>query len=282
MNLNTISPYVRRAMHSQLRAPFKIGQRIIFDYEIIYLAGGRFLFTCDGKEYICNKGDVVFIRPGHPHTLASIDNVGIVQPHIHFDLSYDESSDKVYISFKDLPNFSENERLMIRKDELDIGPILHISDKNAFTKLLYEIIGIFTRKHRLYQLECKEKMLQMLQMIIMDNTVDYDVEEPFVTLPAMIKHYIDYNFQNPITLDSLEKQFHYSKFHVSRVFFEETGETVIKYYNDKRIAYVKAMLCKGATVSEMVEKLNFSSIYSFSRWFKNAVGVPPSEYKSMK
>ena len=38
MNLNTISPYVRRAMRSQLRAPFKLGQRVIFDYEIIYLA----------------------------------------------------------------------------------------------------------------------------------------------------------------------------------------------------------------------------------------------------
>lgn len=279
MNLNMISPYIRRAMRSQLHAPFKLGQRIIFDYEIIYLAAGKFLLTVDNKEYICNKGDVIFLRPGHPHTLASIDDITISQPHIHFDMQFDEHSEKVYISFKDLPRFKEEERSWIREDILDIGPILHISDIDAFSKLLYEIIGVFDQKPDLYQLICKEKMIRMLQMIIKDNSVSYETEHSCIMLPAMIKHYIDYNFQNPITLDSLEKQFNYSKFHISRTFLSHTGTTVIKYYNQKRLSYAKKMLLGGASVSEVVEELHFSSIYAFSRYFKNAVGCAPSEYR---
>lgn len=233
----------------------------------------------DGEDYVCGKGDVIFIRPGHPHTLKSIDDIAISQPHIHFDLHYDEHSDQIYISFKDLPKFSEEERSRIRADEIDIGPILHISDMDAFIKLFYEIIGEFQRKQAFFQLSCKEKMISLLKMILRDNIVSYEADQSVVSLPAMIKHYIDYNFQNPITLESLEKQFNYSKFHISRTFFAHTGTTVIKYYNQKRLVYAQSMLKKGAAVNDVVNELHFSSIYAFSRFFKNAVGISPSEYK---
>lgn len=279
MNLNTISPYVRRAMRSQLRAPFQIGQRIIFDYEIIYISSGRFLFSTDGQDYICNKGSVIFIRPGHPHTLKSIDGFTVSQPHIHFDLRYDEGSDDVYISFKDFPLFSEKERKLIREDEIDIGPILRISDIEAFTTLLYEIITEFEQKRPFYQMTCKEKMIALLRMVLHDNTVSYEEDKSVISLPAMIKHYIDYNFQNPITLETLEKQFNYSRFHISRAFHSYTGTTVIKYYNEKRLEHAKHMLRRGASVTDVVNELHFASIYSFSRFFKSAVGISPSEYK---
>lgn len=279
MNLNAISPYVRRAMHSQMRAPFKIGQRIIFDYELIYIASGKFLLTVDKKDYICKKGDFIFLRPGHLHTLANIDGIDISQPHIHFDLSYDEYSDKVYISFKDIDRFSDEEKKMIRRDELDIGPIIRVEDEESFKKIFFEIIDIHSKKPPLYQLECKEKMIKLIGMIIADNTVSYEKEDPFVTLPAMIKHYIDYNFANVITLTSLEEQFHYSRFHISRTFLKHTGKTVMKYYNDKRIEQAKKLLVRGKSVTEITVELNYGSIYAFSRHFKNAVGCAPSEYK---
>ncbi len=282
MNLNAISPYVRRAIHSHIRAPFKIGQRTIFDYEIIYLASGRFIFNTNGRDYLCKKGDVIFIRPGHPHTLKSVDNVTISQPHIHFDLKYDEHSDNVYISFKDLPLFSERELKMIREDEVDIGPILHISDKEEFTKLLYSIIDTFEQKPHFYQLKCKEQMLALLKLILEDNTVSVEKDNSIVSLPEMIKHYIDYNFRNPISLDSLEKQFNYNKFYISRAFSELTGTSVISYYNQRRLTHAKCMLEAGATVSEVTEELSYGSIYSFSRFFKNAEGVAPSVYKKAK
>ena len=72
MNPNTLSPYVRCAMHSQLRAPFKLGQRIIFDYEIIYLAEGRFLFTMDGNS-IADSDFPVSVNIHEPFTLQYYD-----------------------------------------------------------------------------------------------------------------------------------------------------------------------------------------------------------------
>ena len=43
-----------------------------------------------------------------------------------------------------------------------------------------------------------------------------------------------------------------------------------------------AKLLENENVTNVVEKLHFSSIYSFSRAFKNHFGVSPTEYKSKK
>lgn len=282
MNTNEISPYVRRAIHSQLGSGFRIGPRIIFDYELIHLAYGKFILNIEGKNYLCQKGDFILLRPNITHTFICLDGIAISQPHIHFDVTYDEYSEKVYISFKDSDLFTDEERTWIRKDIFadDITePILKISDKAEFSRIFYEVIDTFYKKPPLYQLTCKAKMTELLGIVIKDNTTLIQEPEVDADLPELIQHFINYNFKNPITLDSLEKQFNYSKFHIGRVFLEHTGKTVIKYYSEKRIKYAKAMLASGASVSEVVEELNFSSIYAFSRTFKTAVGCAPSEYK---
>ena len=283
MNLNDLSPFVRYAARSYLHAPFKIGRRIIFDYEIIYVDSGLFCLTVEDKEYICKKGDVIFLRPGQPHCLQSIENCSISQPHIHFDMNYDAFSESVYISYKDLPDFTEEEKTWIRRDlfaDTSIGPLLKITDMDAFRNLLYEIISDFFCKAELYQIDLKQKMLRLLQMVIRDNTVTYEEADPDLEIPAIVKQFIDYNYKNIISLDTLEKQFHYSKYSLSRSFASYTGMPIIKYYNAKRLEYAKEMLREGAAVTPVANELNFSSIYSFSRFFKNAAGCSPTEYQS--
>lgn len=283
MNLNDLSPFVRYAARSYLRAPFKIGRRIIFDYEIIYLEAGTFLLTVEDQTYICKKDDVIFLRPGQPHCLESLEDCSISQPHVHFDLRYDIFSESAYISFKDLPDFTPEEKSWIRPDlfaDTNIGPLLKISDMHAFRELLFEIISDFFCKAELYQIELKQKMLRLLQMVIRDNMVTYEETAPKSEIPAMIKQFIDYNYKNIISLDTLEQQFHYSRYYLSRAFAAFTGMPIIKYYNAKRLAYAKEMLREGAGVTRVANELHFNSIYSFSRFFKNAAGYSPTEYRS--
>ena len=63
MNLNVIAPYIRVAMRSNLKVPFTLRQRIIFDYELILLEQGSWDLTVDGCQYRCNPSDIILLRP---------------------------------------------------------------------------------------------------------------------------------------------------------------------------------------------------------------------------
>ena len=47
------------------------------------------------------------------------------------------------------------------------------------------------------------------------------------------------------------------------------------------MVYAKEMLQEGAGVTQVANELNFNSIYSFSRFFKNAAGCSPTAYRTM-
>ena len=108
MDISLVNPYIRVAMNSVLPAGKEIKRRIIFDYELIYIADGKFLFNYNDIDYPCNKGQFIFIRPGIPHSFNGI-NADLLQPHIHFDMTHRQDSERVPISFKDRDELSEKE-----------------------------------------------------------------------------------------------------------------------------------------------------------------------------
>ena len=57
-------------------------------------------------------------------------------------------------------------------------------------------------------------------------------------------------------------------------------QNIISYYHDKRMEYAKKMLYQSKlSIGAIAEKMSFSDIYSFSRFFKNNEGISPTEYR---
>ena len=97
---------------------------------------------------------------------------------------------------------------------------------------------------------------------------------------SVIRSYIAENCTQIISLDSLAEQFSINKYTLMRNFQKCYGTTVINFYNAKRIEYAKELLEEGElTISEISEKLSFADIYTFSRFFKNATDISPSDYR---
>ncbi|MBQ4145056.1 MAG: AraC family transcriptional regulator, partial [Clostridia bacterium] len=67
---------------------------------------------------------------------------------------------------------------------------------------------------------------------------------------------------------------------ISYIFKGYSGKSVMEYYNNLKIQEAKRLLRYGSkSISQISDMLKFSCIHSFSRAFKKAVGVSPSEYK---
>ena len=280
MNILEINPYIRLAIHSELPMPFLINRRVIFDYELIYIEDGEFTLVYNDKSFLCKKNDLLLICPGVPHSFH-VTTTDVKQPHIHFDMKYDFQSEQVFICYKDFPDLSSTEKSMLRENifpELTDSPFLKISRKNAFLSLFYEIIDKNTAGKVFSQ---KARMLRLLEMIFSENATSGS-EQPTntVKIASLIKSYIKSNYAQKISLDILSRQFGYSKYYIEKVFKKSYGISVINYRNKKRIEAATKLLGKYS-VSETAQMLGFSSIYSFSRAFREATGISPSKYSSV-
>jgi len=287
MNKNEFSPYIRVAMHSSLVAPFVINTRVIYDYEIILPCGGRCKMTIDGKEYICKPNDVIFLRPGIPHKFECIDNTDFIQPHIHFDIMYSLKSEKREISYKPKEKMDDYELSLISDDVLKdtaIPCVFTPTDINGFRKIFFDVIETFQSKCINYELKCKAGMLELLNIILLQfsNSSPQPANKPDTTA-TVIKHYIDNNYLSIITLDSLSMLFNFNKFTLMRKFKKSYKQNIITYYRNKRLEYIKYTLkSTSISISDLAEKMNFSDIYSLSRFFKSCTGHSPTHFRKEK
>lgn len=279
MNTLEINPYIRVAMRSTLLAPSHINRRIIFDYELIYIDDGCFMLTYNEKDFPCKKGDFLLLCPNIPHSFHILTS-NVSQPHIHFDLKYDFQSQKVFVSFKDYPDLTTGEQALIRENifpHLASSPFLKINRKETFRRIFYEIVD--TRDAAdLNALSCKSRMLYLLEEIISENAPNLFHPEPTNSgIAPLIKSYIDSNYEQDIQLGSLEQQFGYSKFYIERLFRQEYGVSIINYRNRRRLEEATRLL-EDHSVTETAEILGFSSIYTFSRAFRTAYGISPTNH----
>jgi len=68
---------------------------------------------------------------------------------------------------------------------------------------------------------------------------------------------------------------------MSRTFKEATGYTIIEYFNKLKIDKAKELLIEGnKKIREVAQELGFVDEFYFSRTFKKAEGMNPSEFCS--
>ncbi len=281
MNLQELNPYIRLATHSIIKAPFSIADRIIFDYELIYVADGMCDVEINDMKHRYVKDDILLICPGITHRFESVLDYDFSQPHIHFDMCFDQFSESRFISFKNRESMSESEKEMIGENlfaEITFPMVIRVENKEQFKSLFYELIDSFHSKKANHVLLCKARMYEILKMIFDTGIIITNVNKR-VSIEEQIKNYIDKNYTNPITLDHLSSQFYVNKYTMLRKFKAVYGISPIRYVNCLKINTAKKLLKeKNMMVSEISSYLGFENIYSFSRSFKDNVGMAPTHY----
>lgn len=93
-------------------------------------------------------------------------------------------------------------------------------------------------------------------------------------------HYIEIHLHEKITLESIAEAVGLSSCHLSRVFKQETGISVVDYVQKERIEAAKHMLIySDATLSAISQYLYFSTQSYFIKIFKKYVGITPGQYR---
>ncbi|HEY1040282.1 MAG TPA: AraC family transcriptional regulator [Bacteroidia bacterium] len=83
--------------------------------------------------------------------------------------------------------------------------------------------------------------------------------------------------------DYLADKLHYDYTYLSNLFSEIEGTTIEKYFIAQRIEKIKELLVYDEfTLSEIADKLGYSSVAYLSGQFKKVTGLTPSHFKALK
>jgi AraC-like DNA-binding protein/ligand-binding sensor protein len=96
----------------------------------------------------------------------------------------------------------------------------------------------------------------------------------------IVKNHIADHYMEPVSLDDLAAAAHMSACYLSKLFKQETGQTISDYITSFRIAKAKNLLCHGERkIIEIANLVGYESPSHFSRVFKQYEGRTPSEYR---
>ena len=95
-----------------------------------------------------------------------------------------------------------------------------------------------------------------------------------------VRDAIDRDSSLPLDVPALARIAHVSEAHFIRTFKETFGETPHRYLQRRRIERAMNLLRTGRlSVSEICLQVGFASFATFSRTFREIVGVPPIAYR---
>ena len=96
-----------------------------------------------------------------------------------------------------------------------------------------------------------------------------------------VKRYIDDNYaDDELSLNTLASHVNFSPNHLSMVFSQQTGSTLIKYLTDYRMTKAKELLkCTNKKSSEISLMVGYKDPHYFSYLFKKTQGVTPTQFR---
>ena len=289
MNLHTLSPYIRCAFDHTLPRDWHLPERVIFDYELLYVKEGEAEVTVEDRTYRGVAGDLFLFKPRQRHSIRSVGNVPFRQPHIHFDLFYRDDSPEVKVCFRPLHELTEHEKRWFRPDVCSALPFQlpnHIRLRNPLTieKMIFDIIREMEQKLPYYETNAKGLFVQLWVHLLREL---YWMENSHITSNwetlAAIKRYLAGNLDREVSVDEMARMANMSKYYFIRTFRRAFGMTPFKYHQSLRIEKAKQLIqFTSEPITQIAERLGYPGIHAFSRAFRQIEGVAPSFYRQKK
>jgi AraC-like DNA-binding protein len=273
---------------------FYIPWRLIYDFEMYFVVSGVMRVVLEDTYYDLTAGDLHFMKPFQFHKRVVPEGQTCIYYSIHFDFintgeetDFDPNEYKDPCDFK-LPNAPINPKLLARvvfePSEFSLPSKMNTAEPEKYLTLLQEMLHTFGEKPFGYVLTLKSDLLKILnftatQLFDRENPIKSPTIKAAKDLVICICQYIDENYNKPISLTNLSKNFGISTAYLRKIFQTHKHISPLNYIVDLRIERAKKLLLKRQyTVNEICSLLGINDAPTFCRMFKNKTGVSPLQY----
>lgn len=92
--------------------------------------------------------------------------------------------------------------------------------------------------------------------------------------------YIEDNLDKELSLEKIAKEFSYSKFYIARTFKENTGSTLYKYIQGRRLDEAAKKLAEtDQSIVEIAFEAGYGSQQAFTQAFRCIYACTPQQYR---
>lgn len=268
MNTNNLYFDIEYCNHKESYEDWKSKNKItrkIKHHELFLVAGGKGYITVENKKYAVKRGMLFYFKPDMLHSIES-------------DLSDALQFLSVHFSFVHVDLYDNKWSLTTETKPLKFNSMQQLKDYYSIFNTFRKLVETWNVKLPSYEF-LSRIILQQLIFEIHDNlkrhTTNYATT---IKLEKIIK-YMHENISSTVTLTELAHLVSLSPTYLSRSFKDNTGYSVIEFFNKIKIDKAKEILIEGdKKIKEVSEELGFKDEFYFSRLFKKIEGISPKEF----
>ena len=216
-------------------------------------------FLVEEEEYAIQKDDFVIVNAGISHTELSSNTMPLEYVMIGMEgieFSFEGNKDHIIFSCK-----NEKKDLLFYMDAM---------------------LGEMEEKNRDCEIICQNLLEVLIIKLIRRTNFAFEVA-PAVQINReciKIKRYIEANYIQNITLDSLAELSHLNKYYMAHAFTLHCGCSPIRYLCQTRIKASKELLANtDYSITEVAQYAGFSSQSYFAQCFLKSCGQTASAYR---
>ncbi len=235
-------------------------------FELTIVTDGEGILTTNGAEIPIKRGDIYLSFPADRHGIISdAEN----------PLKYD-----FFSFFTENGEYAEGlEKIMQKFGD----PRSRLFSDEKIRSLVQNSISEFGETSRSMSDELISHAFEMILIYLFRDFPLSDSEEMLVTGGAEefcynLMNYIDTHVFTLKNLEELSEMTNYNYSYLSSLFRKTTGRTLLDYYSSCRLRVARSLIRENKMkIGEIAELLNYSSVYSFSKAYKNKYGICPTD-----
>lgn len=236
--------------------------------EVLFIYSGSSKYVVGDHVFSVRKGDLVVTNCDmlHEDILDEDDAVS------YYAISMDD------VMLEDLPK-----NHLIANDICPVFPA--DTDEALFHQLFRSIFDFLSEGRPETEDICHHLMMTVLTLILQmvrSSKIPHMVTGDISTLIQEVKQYLNDNYMNDISLQSISANFFISPYHLSHFFKEKTGNSPMNYVNRRRIGEAQTLLIRTKdSITEIATHVGFSNLNNFNIQFQKQVGMSPRQYRKV-
>jgi len=273
--------YIREA-EVAYRSPWRVPERRLLDYLLVYVQDGHCVFHVEDKEYPLEPGMFCLIQPREHCILRGLDQT--VTPFMHFDIFYNPLRKESFPTKPGQIDLSRLMHLMQPKlndiDNVNIPTVFSPPNLSLFRNTMISMIHHWRNPHPLDQIEASNLGTQLI-VALLRMYGHWDTSSSSTNTLNWIPSYLSLHLADDLSVEDMANRARLSTSRFSALFRVQFGEPPHRYFMQMRIQHAVELLKNPLlTLEDVAQYCGFNDTSHFCKIFKKTTGQTPRSFRS--